>query len=299
MELNFEIPDLTGKIVIVTGANSGIGLEETRTFAAHGATVIMACRNMQKAQAAADDLHADNPQARLAVRELNLASLESVRNFTAAFQQQYARLDILCNNAGVMALPEHYRTDDGFEMQFGTNHLGHFALTGLLLPLIKKTPGARVVNVSSMAHHMGRFDPENLNAEKKYSKNGAYGLSKLANLLFTYELQRHFGANNIAALAVATHPGWTATNLQQHSKAFSFVNKLIGQTPTLGALPTIMAATDPVVNGGEYYGPGSWGGWRGLPTKTQSNAASHNQAHAQVLWDISEKMTGVKFDFET
>ena len=299
MELNFEIPDLTGKITIVTGANSGIGLETARTFAANGATVIMACRNLEKAQLAAIDIRNTNPKAKLDLLELDLASLKSVRNFADNFSAKYDRLDILANNAGVMALPEHHKTADDFEMQFGTNHLGHFALTGALLPLIKNTAGARVVNVASMAHKWGKFDPENLNAEKGYQKMGAYGLAKLSNLLFTYELQRKFEQFKIDAMAVAAQPGWTNTNLQKYSNAFMLGNKLFAQSPYMGALPTNRAAVATDVQGGEYYGPKNWGGWRGQAVKVESNEASYDEADAAALWEASEKLTGVNFNLET
>lgn len=299
MELNFEIPNLTGKITIVTGANSGIGLETARAFTAHGATVVMACRNPAKAQSAASEIRNINPKAKLDLLELDLASLESVRKFADDFSTKYNQLDILANNAGVMALPEHHKTANDFEMQFGTNHLGHYALTGLLLPLIKKTPGARVVTVSSQAHKFGKFDPENLNAEKGYQKMGAYGLAKLSNLLFTYSLQHKFKQFNINAIAAAAHPGWTATNLQKYSSVFMFGNKLFAQSPPMGALPTIRAAVAIDVKGGEYYGPKNWGGWRGQAVKVQSNTASHNEADAQALWEVSEKLTAVQYNFET
>lgn len=299
MKLNFEIPNLTGKITIVTGANSGIGLETTRAFAANGATVVMACRNLEKAQSAASEIHNTNPKAKLDLLELDLASLESVRKFADDFSAKYDRLDILANNAGVMALPEHHKTADGFEMQFGTNHLGHFALTGLLLPLIRKTAGARVVTVSSQAHNWGKFDPENMNAEKGYQKMGAYGLAKLSNLLFTYELQRRFEQFNIDAIAIAAHPGWTATNLQKYSSLFMFGNKFFAQSPPMGALPTIRAAVADDVEGSDYYGPKNWGGWRGQAVKVESNAAAHNEADAQALWEVSEKLTAVQYNFET
>jgi len=299
MELNFEIPDLTGKITIVTGANSGIGLETTRTFAANGATVVMACRNPEKAQLAASEIRNTNPQAKLELLELDLASLKSVRKFAGDFSARYDRLDILANNAGVMALPEHYKTADGFEMQFGTNHLGHFALTGLLLPLILKTPAARIVNVASMAHKWGKFNPENLNAEKSYQKMGAYGLAKLSNLLFTYELQRKFEQFDIDAMAVAAHPGWSNTNLQKYSNAFMFGNKLFAQSSYMGALPTVRAAVATDVQGSDYYGPKNWGGWRGQAVKVESNEESHNKADATVLWATSEKLTDVNFNWET
>ncbi|NQT96841.1 MAG: SDR family NAD(P)-dependent oxidoreductase [Candidatus Marinimicrobia bacterium] len=299
MELNFEIPNLTGKITIVTGANSGIGLETARAFAAHGATVVMACRNLEKAQSAASEIRNTNPKAKLDLLELDLASLESVRKFADDFSAKYDRLDILANNAGVMALPEHYKTADGFEMQFGTNHLGHFALTGFLLPLIKKTAAARVITVASMAHNMGKFDQDNLNAEKGYKKSSVYGLTKLSNLLFAYELQRKFENHNIDSIAVAAHPGWTATNLQQYMGVANFLNRFIAQTPPMGALPTIRAAVASNVNGGEYYGPKNWGGWRGPAVKVQSNASSHNETDAAALWVASEKLTGVNFNWET
>ena len=298
MELNFEIPILTGKITIVTGANSGIGLETARAFAAHGATVVMACRNPEKAQSAASEIRNINPKAKLDLLELDLASLESVRKFADDFSAKYDRLDILANNAGVMALPEHYKTADGFEMQFGTNHLGHFALTGFLLPLIKKTAAARVVTVASMAHNMGKFDQDNLNAEKGYKKSSVYGLTKLSNLLFAYELQRKFENHNIDSIAVAAHPGWTATNLQQYMGVANFLNRFIAQTPPMGALPTIRAAVASDVNGGEYYGPDSWGGFRGQAVKVKSNTASHNEADAQALWKVSEKLTAIQYNFE-
>jgi len=299
MELNFEIPDLTAKITIVTGANSGIGLETARTFAANGATVVMACRNPEKAQLAAIDIRNTNPKAKLELLDLDLASLKSVNKFANDFSAKYDRLDILANNAGVMSPPEHYITTDGFELQFGTNHLGHFALTGHLLPLIKKTHAARVVTVASMAHKMGKFDKDNLNAEKGYKKSAVYGLTKLANLLFTYELQRKFEYHSIDSIAIAAHPGWTATNLQQYMSFFNFMNRFVAQSPPMGALPTIRAGVATDVQGGEYYGPENWGGWSGQAVKVQSNGASHNEADAQALWEASEKLTGVNFNLET
>ncbi len=299
MQLNFEIPDLTGKNFIVTGANSGIGLEEARTFAAHSATVIMACRSLDKAHSAVEDIRAGNPEARLELMELDLACLESVRHFAESYTARYDKLDVLVNNAGVMVPPDFRKTVDGFELQFGTNHLGHFALTGQLLPLIINTHHTRIVNVSSLAHHMGKFDRANLNTENGYRKTSAYGLSKLANLLFTYELQRRLTTNNINTIAVAAHPGWTATNLQRYSSGFRLGNKLFAQTPVMGALPTIRAAVAPDVQGGEYYGPKNWGGWRGPAVKVKSNGASKNETDARELWSISEKLTGVTFNFET
>ncbi len=299
MELNFEIPDLTGKIIIVTGANSGIGLETARTFTANGATVVMACRSLEKAQSAATEILNTDPAAKLDLMELDLASLESISKFAEDFNAKYDRLDILANNAGIMSPPEHYKTVDGFELQFGTNHLGHFALTGHLLPLIKKTPAARVVTVASMAHNMGKFDLDNLNAEKGYKKSSVYGLTKLSNLLFTYELQRKFELYNIDSIAVAAHPGWTATNLQQYMSFFNFMNRFVAQLPPMGALPTIRAGVAADVNGGDYYGPENWGGWRGQPVKVKSSTASLNEADAAALWAASERLTGVSYNWET
>ena len=208
-----DIPDQSGKIAIVTGANSGIGFEAAKALAAKGAHVVMACRNMEKGEKAVDDIRAATPAAQLALKQLDLADLGSVRTFAADYQAQHSQLHMLINNAGVMALP--YRTtEDGFEMQFGTNHLGHFALTGLLLPTLFATPGSRIVTVSSMAHQMGTIQFDDLGWEKSYSKWRAYGMSKLANLLFTYELQRKLTAAGADTIAVAVHPGYSATNLQ-------------------------------------------------------------------------------------
>lgn len=293
-----NIPDMTGKTVIVTGANSGLGLETTRALAGKGAAVVMACRNTSKGAAAAQAIRADHPNAQLDVRALDLADLASVRQFAQAFKDHYDALHVLDNNAGVMALPDHRTTADGFEMQFGTNHLGHFALTGLLLDVLQSTPGARVVSVSSFAHRMGRVRFDNLNAEKSYSRWGAYGLSKLANLLFTYELQRRLTASGSHVIAVAAHPGWTHTNLQAHSGFFSFLNPVFGQSPAMGALPALSAATASDVRGGDFIGPGGWFELRGYPKKTRSNAASRNEATAKRLWDVSEQLTGVHYVFE-
>ena len=291
-----NIPAMTGKTVIVTGANSGIGYEAARMLAVKGATVIMAVRTLQKGFDAAEKLCAESPDVQVEVMKLDLADLSSVRKFAADFKAKYNALDLLINNAGVMALPKRHETKDGFEMQFGTNHLGHFALTGLLLDVLKATPGARVVSVSSGAHTFGRVDFDNLNAEKKYSKWRVYGLSKLANLLFTYELQRRLAAAGVDAIATAAHPGYTATNLQQHSGIFSVLNHIMAQDQKMGALPTVYAATADV-NGGDYIGPDGFNEMRGHPKKVTSNKRSHDDAVAKRLWDVSEAMTGVEYVF--
>ncbi len=290
-----NIPDLTGKTAIVTGANSGIGYEAALALAAKGARVIMACRNIEKGEAAAQQIHSKYPEAALEVMALDLSDLASVRAFVADFTGRYSSLDILCNNAGVMALPERYETVDGFEMQFGTNHLGHFALTGLLLDMLQSTPGARVVTVSSGGHRMGKVEFDNLNAERVYKRWGAYGLSKLANLLFTYELQRRLESAGKDVTAVAAHPGYTATNLQAHSGLFSFLNNFLAQNQDMGALPTLYAATASNVRGGDYIGPDGFLEQRGYPKKVNSSDASHDETVARQLWEVSEELTGVQY----
>ena len=289
------MPPLEGKITIVTGANSGIGYEAARALAKKGAQVIMACRNLEKGELAAQKIRGEKPDGRVEVMPLDLADLASVRQFAADFLGRYDQLDLLVNNAGVMQVPELQRTADEFEMQFGTNHLGHFALTGLLIETINDTPGARVVNISSFAHHFGRMEFDNLNAEKKYSPTRAYGESTLANLLFTYELQRRLEDAHRDTIATAAHPGWTATNLQQHSSMLQFFNNIIAMDAEQGALPTLYAATAPEVEGGDYFGPGGLAEVRGYPKRVSSNGRSHDPALAQELWAMSEQLTDVKF----
>lgn len=297
-----NIPDLSGKVMIVTGANSGIGFEEAKEFARKGAQVILACRSMDKAQAAMYRILAEIPDARAEIMRLDLASLDSVRQFAEAFKSKYDRLDVLVNNAGIMMVP-YSTTEDGFESQFGTNHLGHFALTGLLIDLLKATPASRVVNVSSGGHRFGKMDFDNLMFPdgNEYSPIAAYGRSKLANLLFTYELQRRLEAAGADVIAVAAHPGIANTNLATHlvnEKLLILASPLLDvfmQSAVMGALPTIRAAVDPSVSGGQYYGPGGFKEQRGYPVLVDSNEASHNLADAQHLWQVSEQLTGVKF----
>jgi NAD(P)-dependent dehydrogenase (short-subunit alcohol dehydrogenase family) len=289
-----SIPDQTGRVVIITGANSGIGYETARALAKKGATVIMACRNQQKGEAAAKQIRNANPKGTVEVMQLDLGDLDSVRAFADEFKEQHDRLDLLINNAGIMH-PPFGKTTQGFETQFGVNHLGHFALTGLLLDLTMRTPQARIVTVSSGAHRFGRIDFDDLNAEKGYRANAAYGRSKLANLLFTYELQRKLEAAGSKAIAVAAHPGWTATNLQQHSGLIQFLNRFFAQTPEMGALPTLRAATAPDVQGADYYGPSKRMEMVGYPKRVQSNDRSHDAAVAAKLWAVSEEMTGVAY----
>jgi NAD(P)-dependent dehydrogenase (short-subunit alcohol dehydrogenase family) len=289
-----NIPDLTGKIAIVTGANSGIGYEMARALARKAATVILACRNKPKGESAVKQIDQEYPGAKAELMQLDLSDLALVRHFADEFTRHYNRLDILINNAGIMATP-FGKTTDGFELQFGTNHLGHFALTGLLLDLIIRTPQARVITVTSGGHRFVEIDFDNLNGEKGYDRQRAYAQSKLANLLFTYELQRRFEGASVDTIAVAAHPGWTATNLQVHWRMLRVLNPLIAQKPEMGALPTLYAAAAPDVQGGDYYGPDGWQELRGYPTKVRSSDSSYDPAVAAKLWTISEELTGVRY----
>ena len=289
------VPDQTGRIAVVTGSSSGIGFETARVLTEKNAKVILAVRNQKKGDAAAEKIKSARPDADVSVMILDLANLKSVEAFSDAFKTKYNRLDLLINNAGVM-MPPYSKTADGFELQFGTNHLGHFTLTGLLLDLILKTDESRIVNVSSNAHRWGDINFDDLNFEKKYDKAKAYGQSKIANLYFTYELQRKLDKIGKSTLALAAHPGWTATNLQQHSGLFHTLNPFFAQGPDMGALPTLYAATASDVEGGGYYGPGGIGEWRGSPKKVKSNAVSHDETIAGRLWKLSEEWTKVEFN---
>jgi len=289
-----NIPDLTGKIAVVTGANSGIGYEMAGALVRKQATVILACRDKDKGEAAVRQITQEYPQAKAELMQLDLSDLASVRRFADEFTSHYNRLDILINNAGIMAIP-FGKTTDGFELQFGTNHLGHFALTGLLLNLILRTSLARVITVSSGGHRFGKIDFDNLNAEKRYDRGRAYAQSKLANLLFTYELQRRFESAGVDTLAVAAHPGWTATNLQAHWRMVRILNPFIAQQPKMGALPALYAATAPGVQGGDYYGPRGWQELRGYPIRVKSSDSSYDTAVAAKLWTVSEELTDVRY----
>jgi len=289
-----NIPDLTGKIAIVTGANSGIGYEMARALACKEATVILACRNKDKGEAAVRQIAQEYPEAKAELMQLDLSDLASVRCFADEFASCYDRLDIIINNAGIMRTP-FGKTADDFELQFATNHLGHFALTGLLLDIIIRTPQARVITVSSGGHRFGEINFDNLNGEKDYNAGGAYSQSKLANLLFTYELQRRFEDAGVDTIAVAAHPGWTVTNLQVHWRMLQVLNPFIGQKPEMGALPALYAAIALDVQGGDYYGPQGWQELRGYPTKVRSSDSSYDTAVAAKLWTVSEDLTGVRY----
>jgi NAD(P)-dependent dehydrogenase (short-subunit alcohol dehydrogenase family) len=256
--------------------------------------VVLAVRNVEKGKQAAARIAAAAPGATVTVQELDLSSLDSVRAAAAELRAGHPRIDLLICNAGVMYPPKQ-TTDDGFELQFGTNHLGHFALTGLLLERMLPVPGSRVVTVSSVGHRMqARINFDDLQWERSYSRVRAYGQSKLANLMFTYELQRRLSAAG-TTIAVAAHPGFAATELMRHTPAAAVVTPLFSQDAAMGALPVLRAATDPGVLGGQYYGPGGFLGLRGYPKLVASSRRSHDEAVQRRLWAVSEELTGVTF----
>ena len=293
-----NISDQKGRIAIVTGASSGIGFEAARVLAKKQAKVIIAVRNLEKGNAAANKIGAQNRDADVKVMQLDLADLGSVKKFAEAFKTDYAQLDLLINNAGVM-IPPYGKTADGFELQFGTNHLGHFALTGSLLELLIDTKGSRIVNVSSGAHKVGNIDFDDLNWEKRnYSSWRAYGDSKIANLYFTYELGKKLKENGAGTIVTAAHPGYTNTELQRHVSFIAFMNNFLAQETAMGALPTLRAATEDGLQGGEYFGPGGFMEMWGNPVQVPSNQLSHDENIAEKLWAVSEELTGVKFEFD-
>ena len=302
-----DIPNQSGKVTIVTGGNSGIGYEAAKALASKGAQVILAVRSATKGKEAVDSIRREHPKASVETMALDLSDLDSIRRFADAFLKRYTSLPLLINNAGVMALPLR-QTANGFEMQFGTNHLGHFALTGLLLAAILAAPNARVVTVSSGLHTSGVMNFADLNGAKTYDRRRAYSQSKLANLLFAYELQRHFEAAGAHAISVGCHPGYAATNLQAagprmdgsriQEAIMGVMNRLLAQSPTMGALPTLLAATAPGVNGCDYIGPTGMAGMRGYPAKNKSSERSYDLTAAKQLWQVSEEMSGVRYDFQ-
>ena len=290
-----HIPNQSGRHAIVTGANTGIGFETARALARKGARVTLACRSIEKGQAAAGRILAETPDASVSLEQLDLADLRNVEIFAQRFSEQHDRLDLLILNAGVMVPPES-KTAQGFELQFGVNHLGHFALTGALLPLIQATPESRIVVLSSTAAAAGAMHFEDLNYEKRsYSPWPAYGQSKLANQLFTLELQRRLRAAGSSVLVTAAHPGWTQTDLQRTSGMASFLSPLFGMKPPQGALPTLRAATDPEADGGDYYGPDGFMQMRGYPTRVDMVKKALDPADAARLWQLSEDLTGVHY----
>ncbi|MDA2991337.1 MAG: SDR family NAD(P)-dependent oxidoreductase [Actinomycetota bacterium] len=296
-----DVPNQSGRLAIVTGSNTGLGYDTARVLAAHGAAVVMAVRDTAKGEAAAARIRQLSPGADVTVRKLDLGSLDSVRSAGAEMAAAYPRIDLLINNAGVMYPPKQ-TTADGFELQFGTNHLGHFALTGLLLPNLLDVDGSRVVVVSSIAHNIkAKIDFNDLQWERRrYDRVASYGQSKLANLMFAYDLQRRLEAAKAKTIAVAAHPGVAATELVRHVPGAGLpgVNWLSGKllnSSELGALPTLRAATDPAVRGGQYYGPDGFRELRGYPKLVTSNKQSQDVAVQERLWTVSEELTGVSY----
>ncbi len=293
-----DIPDQTGRVAIVTGANTGLGLETAKALAAHGAHVVLAVRNTEKGKAAAAEITAAHADADITLQSLDLSSLESVRRASDELKTRYEKIDLLINNAGVM-WTEKSTTADGFELQFGTNHLGHYAFTGLLLDHLLPVEGSRVVTVSSIGHRLrAAIHFDDLQWERDYDRVAAYGQSKLANLLFTYELQRRLVGTNTVALAA--HPGGSNTELARNSPLwvraiFDVVAPLLTQGADMGALPTLRAATDPAALGGQYYGPDGFMEQRGNPKVVASSEQSYDLDLQRRLWSVSEELTDVTF----
>jgi NAD(P)-dependent dehydrogenase (short-subunit alcohol dehydrogenase family) len=293
-----QIPDQRDRVAIVTGANTGLGFETARMLAEHGATVVLAVRDVEKGRQAARKIDGD-----VRVQALDLTSLDSVHSAAQDLRAAYERIDLLINNAGVMYTPKK-TTADGFELQFGTNHLGHFALTGLLLDRLLPVAGSRVVAVSSTGHRIqAAIHFDDLQWDRSYSRAGAYGQAKLANLMFTYELQRRLAGFG-TTVAVAAHPGVSNTDLTRNVPAafrlpVTWLAPLLTQPPAMGALPTARAATDPGVLGGQYYGPGNRSETRGYPRIVTSSSDSYDLATQQRLWTVSEELTRVTFPVTT
>ena len=294
-----NIPSQEGRVAVVTGANSGLGMQTARALAEHGAHVVLAVRNLDKGREALAGISERVPDAKLSLQQLDLASLTSVRAAAGELHSAHPKIDLLINNAGVMFTPRQ-KTEDGFDLQFGVNHLGHFAFTGLLLDLMLPVPGSRVVTVSSFGHRIRadiHFD--DLQFDRSYSRVVAYGQAKLANLMFTYELQRRLAAHH-TTIAAAAHPGVSDTELTQNlnglvRKGAELVQPLLSQPASMGALPTLRAATDLTVTGGQFYGPNGMVGTRGYPEVVSSSKKSHDSAVQQRLWTLSEQLTDVQF----
>lgn len=301
-----DMPDLTGHVAVVTGANSGLGLETTKELARHGATVVMAVRNLAKGEKARAEILQDVPHADLELMKLDNADLRSVRAFAEAFKAQYERLDILCNNAGLMAIPRQ-ETADGFEMQLGVNHLAHFALTGLLLDVIKNTPGARIHNVTSTANFAGAIDFDDLMGEQNYSRWGAYGQSKLANVFFTFELDKRLRSAGLGVMANVSHPGLVIGNLQANSVEQSGTNiealiyrvarPILARDVSQGVQPMLYAMTAADAKSGVLYGP-KYIHHLGPVAETRANKSAYDAQALQRFWEVSEELTGIRFNFE-
>jgi len=294
-----DIPDQTGRVAVITGANTGLGYETARALAEHGAHVVLAVRNLDKGKDAAALIHKNSPNADVALQELDLTSLDSIRAAAEQLRATHDHIDLLINNAGVMYTPKSH-TKDGFELQFGTNHLGHFAFTGLLLDRLLPVAGSRIVTVSSVGHRiLADIHFDDLQWERSYNRVAAYGQAKLANLLFTYELQRRLASHG-TTIAAAAHPGMSDTELMRNMPAplvsiSERIAPVVAQNPAMGALPTLRAASDPTVLGGQYYGPDGIGQTRGYPKIVGSSKKSHDAERQRRLWAVSEELTGVTY----
>jgi NAD(P)-dependent dehydrogenase (short-subunit alcohol dehydrogenase family) len=298
-----DIPDQTGRIAVVTGANSGLGKSTARELARAGATVVIAVRNTEKGEQAAAEIRSGAPSADVTVQRLDLADLASVRSFAAGLAGERDRIDLLVNNAGVMAPPRRL-TVDGFESQIGTNHLGHFALTGLLLPTLLTASAPRVVTLSSEVHWIGKLRFDDLQSERGYNNWRAYAQSKLANLMFCFELARRATEADTALVSVAAHPGYAATNLQfagpakWYERTFMAIgNKVVAQSADMGALPSLYAATFPDLPSGSFVGPDGLLGGRGHPHLVSAAAKAYDREGWTRLWELSEQLTGVTYQF--
>lgn len=294
------IGDLKGKMVIVTGGASGIGFSASEVLASRGADLVIAVRNTLKGEKAAEKIRAKQAASSVTVMHLDLGDLASVKQFATEFSSRFDRLDLLINNAGVM-VPPYTKTKDGFELQFGTNHLGHFALTAHLLPMVMATPLSRIVTVSSIAARRAKINFANLDGSKGYSPMPFYRQSKLSNLLFAIELQNRLERAGSSAISVACHPGISVTNLlsrgsgKETGAVMKWIMGIVAQPADRGALPTLYAATHPDLRGGEYIGPDGPGNTKGYPVLNSDPAKLFDQALATRLWDVSEKLTGVRF----
>jgi NAD(P)-dependent dehydrogenase (short-subunit alcohol dehydrogenase family) len=292
-----NIPEQNGRVFVVTGSSSGIGYETARAIAIKKGKVILAVRDLLKGKQAKANIVSQYNYADIDVMKLDLADLSSIENFVLEFSGKYTRLDILINNAGVM-IPPYSKTRDGFELQMGTNHLGHFALTLKLMELIEKTPNSRIVNVSSAAHKYGNIKFEDFNWEnRKYKAWRAYGDSKIANLYFTHELVKRMRNIDKKVLVTSAHPGWTSTELQRHSQLIIFLNKFFAMDQEQGALSTLRAAFDENAENGDFYGPSGFMEWKGYPVKVDTNDLAKDEKIAEKLWNISEKLTRIKINY--
>jgi NAD(P)-dependent dehydrogenase (short-subunit alcohol dehydrogenase family) len=298
-----QMPSEQGRLAIVTGANSGIGYQTARYLSRAGAAIILACRNAEKGEAARAKIASEYPAANLQVRVLDVADLDSVRRFAAEFLNEGKPLDLLINNAGVMALPKRQTTPQGFEMQFGTNHLGHFALTGMLLPALLRQPGSRVVTVASIAHKGGKLNFDDLNAERGYDPRGAYQQSKLANVVFGLEFDRRLRARTATTASVIAHPGVAVTNIVSNGigngvqgRIVQALMPLVAQSDDRGSWPLLYAATSPEARGGGYYGPDGIAEIKGTPVEVKPKPHALDPAAGKRLWEVSEALTGVRYE---